>query len=428
MKIAMICSFSNQEVREHLPLGKRRLYKLIRKLVGQPVGDIKYGDVAIWDTYIIESLKGRDDVELHVISASNGLTKRLCTFQIGNVHYYFFRASFSTFLKHVFVTPAVWHFFNPTRPLVQKIVKKIKPDIVALVGAENPEYSDTILGIKGYPIIIKGQTVYNNPNRKRDTGDWNTINAYVEKRIFLENTYFSFSTKMHGKLFRKFNPTAFNLKWRWCAVYPAIDTEVKKEYDFVNFAMTMSDSKGFPDSIKALGIVKQKYPRVKLNLEGGYSEEYLHSLKKLAQQCGVIDNVSFTPFFQKQEDSFRHIVKSKFALLPCKMDYISSTMSQAMHFGLPLVCYETEGTPTLNIGAERVLIAENGNVADLASKMIQLLESSNYAINLGQLAKDYVDDRNNLTVIADEMLKSFHAVIEHYYNGNAINNCFLYQY
>lgn len=427
LKIAMICHFSNAEVREHLTFSKRRLYRLIRRLTGRPVGKSAEGDVAAWDTYIINSLKDRDDVELHVISASNSLDKRKVEFQIGNVHYYFFSASFSTFLKHIFTIPQIWHFFNPTRPLVQKIVKCINPDIVALVGAENPHYSDTVLGLKGYPIIMKAQTVYNNPDRKSKTGGWNAINAYVEKRIFLENKYFSVGTKMHQKLFRQFNPTAYNLKWRWCATYPEIDVNVPKEFDFVNFAMGMNDSKGFPDSIKALAIVKQKYPNVKLNLEGAYNEVTLAKLKALVRECGVEENVSFTQFFKEQIDSFRHIVKSRFALLPCKMDYISSTMSQAMHFGLPMVCYKTEGTPNLNTGKQRVLIAENGNVEELAVKMLELLDNPGLAQQLSSEAKEYVDAENNQAVIAAEMLASFRAVVANYRDGIEIPECVLYE-
>lgn len=427
LKIAMICHFSNAEVREHLTFSKRRLYRLIRRLTGRPVGKSTEGDVAAWDTYIINSLKDRDDVELHVISASNSLDKRKIEFQIGNVHYYFFRASFSTFLKHILTIPQIWHFFNTTRPLVQKIVKCINPDIVALVGAENPHYSDTVLGLKGYPIIMKAQTVYNNPDRKSKTGGWNAINAYVEKRIFLENKYFSVGTKMHQKLFRQFNPTAYNLKWRWCATYPEIDVNVPKEFDFVNFAMGMNDSKGFPDSIKALSIVKRKYPDVKLNLEGAYNEVTLAKLKALARECGVEANVSFTQFFKEQIDSFRHIVKSRFALLPCKMDYISSTMNQAMHFGLPLVCYRTEGTPTLNTGKQRVLIAENGNVEELAAKMLELLDNPELALELSSEAKEYVDAKNNQAVIAAEMLASFKAVVANYRDGIEIPECVLYE-
>lgn len=427
IKIAMICHFSNAEVREHLTFSKRRLYRLIRRLTGRPVGKSTEGDVAAWDTYIINSLKDRDDVELHVISASNSLDKRKVEFQIDNVHYYFFKASFSTFLKHVLTIPQIWHFFNPTRPLVQRIVKRINPDIVTLVGMENPHYSDTVLGLKGYPIIMKAQTVYNNPDRKSKTGGWNAINAYVEKRIFLENKYFSVTTKMHQKLFRQFNPTAYNLRWRWCATYPDIDVNVPKEFDFVNFAMGMNDSKGFPDSIKALAIVKQKYPNVKLNLEGAYNEVTLAKLKALAKECGVEENVSFTQFFKEQIDSFRHIVKSRFALLPCKMDYISSTMSQAMHFGLPLVCYRTEGTPTLNTGKQRVLIAENGNVEELAAKMLELLDNPGLAQELSPEAKEYVDAQNNQDVIAAEMLASFRAVVANYRDGIEIPKGVLYE-
>ena len=62
MKVAMICHFSNAEVRSHLPLGNRKLYSFLRKLMRMPGKGQGYGDIAPWDTYIIESVKKRYNV------------------------------------------------------------------------------------------------------------------------------------------------------------------------------------------------------------------------------------------------------------------------------------------------------------------------------------------------------------------------------
>ena len=91
-----------------------------------------------------------------------------------------------------------------------------------------------------------------------------------------------------------------------------------------------------------------------------------------------------------------------------------------MHYELPVVCYKTEGTPKLNQEQECVLIAENGNVNDLASKMLLLLENGEKVEELRRNAKDYSlrwsDDKGNLL----QMVNTLYAVVDHYRSGTQI--------
>lgn len=418
LKVLMVCSFSNAKVREHLPLGGSKLYGMARKILGLPAKDVVMGDVAGWDTYMIENLRKRDDIELFVVCAHIGMTKRKVEFELDGVHYFFLKCEYATFLKHVIKSPALWHKLNPLRLWVKKIVSRLTPDVIALIGAENSHISGTVLGLKGYPLIVKCQTIYNNPKR-RETGSFDEKNAYVERKIFESLKYVSVTSEMHERLFRKMNKTAINFLWDLGNLLPEVNKEAKL-YDFVNFAAGMSPRKGFPDAIQALAIVKRKITDVKLNLVGGWTEEYKQELIDLAVSLGVIDNVEFTPFFEKQEDMFQHIQKSRFALLPCKMDFISSTMRQAMHYGLPLVCYQTEGTVTLNKTKPCVLIAENSNVENLAQQMIALMCDPVMEEELRRNAKEYSKRWDEAERITNQMTENFKAVVENYRNGTPV--------
>ena len=418
IKVAMVCSFSNAKVREPLPLGGRRLYNWGRKLMGLSTKSNGYGDVAGWDTYMIELLRKRDDIDLTVISAHVGLQRRLTSFEMEGVHYNFVRIEGATLLKHVISSPSLWHKLNPVRPVVRRVIKRVQPDVIALIGAENSHISGTVLGIKNIPLIVKCQTIYNNPERGKND-EWDAKNAYVERLIFDDLQYVAVGTGMHGKLFRQFNQKAYNFRWPLGNLLPEVKP-LEKEYDFVNYAMGMSDKKGYPDAIKALAIVKEKHPEVKLNLVGGGSVEYQEAMEKLVESLGLNENVVFTPFFEKQEDLFQHLQKSRFAVLPCMIDSVASTIRQAMHYELPVVCYETEGTPKLNQESECVLIARNGDAEDLAAKMLVLLEDKERRETLRHNAKEYSrrwnDDEGNVR----QMAANFHAVVEHYRNGTPI--------
>ena len=425
LKVLIICHFSNADVREHLPLDDRKFYNKIRTMLGmQPKGQ-GYADLASWDTNLIDNLSKRDDVDLYVISAHSGLKKSVVHFELGNIKYWFLRCEVATGLKRLIASPAVWHFLNPMRSAVHKIANTIKPDVIALIGAENAYISGTVLGLeKEYPVIVKAQTIYNNPERSK-FGEVDLKNAYVEKMIFDNIKYFSVTTKMHNAIFRQFNKTAYNLNWRFGTTYADVK-KVDKEFDFVNFAMAMIDKKGFHDAVKALSIVKQRYPNVRMNLVGGGTKDEVNSVKELISLYGLEDNVVLTPLFEKQADMFQHIQKARFALLPCKMDYVSSTIRQAMHYELPVICYNTEGTVTLNNGMDRVLIAENGNVEDLAAKMMMFLDHPEVADVLAKAAKDESDRKNDNNAIAEEIVSVLKAIVENFRNGTAIPESLLY--
>lgn len=152
LKIVWICHFSNEMVRQHLPLDNRKLYNFTRKLLGMPSKEKGYGDVASWNTTLFEYFKLRDDVELTVISAHGGLKKNVVSFFEEGIHYYFVKCDYATLLKRLIKSPSLWHKLNPMRPIVKNIVDKINPNIVALMGAENAYISGTALGLeKKYP-------------------------------------------------------------------------------------------------------------------------------------------------------------------------------------------------------------------------------------------------------------------------------------
>lgn len=420
LRIVWICHFSNEMVRQHLPLDNRKLYNFVRKVLRMPVKGYGYTDIASWNSALFEYFSQRDDVDLTVISAHGGLKKNVVDFSEKGIHYYFVKCDYSTLLKRLIKIPSLWHKLNPLRPIVKRIVHKVNPDIVALMGAENSYISGTILGLeKEYPCIFKAQTIYNNPNRGK-VGVVDAHNAYVEKLIFDALPYASVSTKMHYEMYRTFRKDSYNFQWRLGTSFPKIEKVDKKEFDFVNFANSMIPAKGFLDAIKALAIVKRKYPKVKLNLVGSPTPQDENLYHELMIKLNLQENIVFTPSFELQKDVFQHIQKSRFALLPYKLDYISSTTWQSMYYELPVICYKTMGTPTINEDKECILIADMDNVEMLAEKMLLLLDNPNKAEQLRRNAKEKVNAMNDGKKISDEIVRNFRAIVNHYNNGTPI--------
>lgn len=420
MKVAMICHFSHKTIRERLPLNNRMLYGLLRKMLGMPRKNNNYSDIAPWDFAIINSIKERDDVELNVISAHSGLKRNKVSFVLDNIHYDFIKCEYATLLKRIISNDNVWRALNPIPYQVKRIIDRINPDIVLLVGAENAYYSSSILRIDKYPIYVLCQTIYNN----HEFSKLDSKNASTELKIFEKEKYVGVYCEKHYKLLRDLGYNKYIFKFGWPSEEKSVLSilnNCNKKYDFINFAMHMSNEKGFPDCVKALAIVKKKYPNVSLNLIDGGDENERKVINELIRKYDLEDNVSFTPFFADRTELFEHIQNVRYAVLPCKVDNISGTQLQSMQYGLPVVCYETSGTPSLNAEKECVLIAKMNDIDDLAKKMLLLLENPTKAEELSLNSIEYSinmmkESRNNIS----NLVNNFKAIIDNYHNNTNI--------
>ena len=423
LKVVWLCHFSNAETRAHLPLKKKRpLYHFIRKIFRLSPKNGRSGDFASWVNHGIEEVKKRNDIELHVICPQTDLKGSTSEFVLDGVHYYFYNPNFTLFLMHFIKNNKLWYRLQNSSRYANTFINIIQPDIVNLIGAENPYHSCAVLDVnKNIPVMVSLQTIYTNPDRlKYSPNADKSKNWYIAKLIHEKCNYFGATGRMHHDLLLNDNPKANVFALSWCASELPKVKSLSKEYDFVNFAAGLSLKKGFHDSIRALALVKEKYPEVKLNLVGGASPEVKNELLSLINSLGLHDNVVFTPFFKKQEDMFQHIQKSHFAVLPCKMDIISGTMSQSMYYGLPLVVYKTTGTPQLNINKECVLISELSNIESLAQNMLLLMDNPEKAAELKKNAQEYIKDFHNNKKATDDLIASYHAIINHQHRGAVI--------
>ena len=412
MNIVLIAGFSNVEIREHLEFKKdRNWYHWLIRALGIPARVGEFWDSTPWVKNIIDEVEKQNDMELHVVGPHIRLKKSIETFQLRGVTYHYYRTEWTSLLRKL-NNYKLWKRLQKSTSYVRKILDEVQPDLVVLSGTENPPSSVGILAADEFPRLCLQQTIYNNPLRS-EYGKPNRLIQDVEKDIFSQLNYFGVYCKMHYDLLHEYRPDAVIFKFG----YPSkgvllIPSEVKKEYDFVNFAQMHGSRKGTPDSIKALAIVKKKYPEVKLNIVGGYDAARLDNLKQLCEELDLTDNVSFTSFFERKEDLLLHIQKSRFAVLPCKLDNTSGTMTQSMQLGLPLVVYKTTGTPAFNRKKECVLIAEKGNVEQLAQHMLTLMDNPEKAESLKRNARELqeqrmVEARKN----GERLMQTFRAIV-----------------
>lgn len=421
MKIVLIAGFSNPEIRNHLQFKKDcKWYHCLIKLFHLPARVGEFRDYASWIPSIINRIEQEKDIELHVVGPQIRLKRTVETFQLRGVTYHFYKSEWTSLMRKC-NNYRIWKRLQRSTFYVRQVIDEVKPDLIVLSGAENPATSIGILASDKYPRLCLCQTVYNNPERSLYSKP-DQLKLDMEMDIFRHLDYFGVYSGMHYALLREFRPNAMIFKFGYPSKGMLLESsEVKKEYDFVNFALMHGSRKGTPDSIQALAIVKKKYPNVTLNIVGGCDPKGMEQQKALVAELHLEKNVMFTPFFEKSSDLLLHVQKSRFAVLPCKLDHTSGTMTQSMQLGLPLVVYKTTGTPSFNREKQCALIAEKGNVEGLAQHMIALMENPELADNLRKNAREFQEKKAEIAKQnGSRLVETFRAVVAKEQQGKEI--------
>lgn len=414
IKIAVICHFSNPQIRRYLKLYNGKYYS--------------YKDFGLWNVNIINGLKNCDAIEVHVIAPHPGMKEQIQEFECDNVFYHFYRAYPLYPIGNILSKLGYYKFtkYSCNRKLVKKILHNIKPELVNLIGAENPYYSITALDVEGIPIIIHLQTVYANPDRIKKTGNVDSFRWEVELKLFKKTRYMACTGRMYYDLVKKYNPSAIVFPRRWpVSNFPMIP-EVPKRYDFAFFARLLNKNKGFDSAIEAIAIAVKKHPNMRVLAVGSWDGDRNYFENKIVE-LGINDNLDIHPSFPDYLDMLRYVKQARFALLPIKMDVLSGTILEALNMGMPVVTCRTSGTPSLNIKRNTALISDIEDNEALAENMIRLYENEDLAETLRNNGLLYIREKEEENIHnAEIMVKQIQAVLEHFHNGTPIPQDLLY--
>ena len=420
MRLAFLCHFSNPKVRGHLDLLPRDR-RTIKSFFEQRPKAV-YSDFAPWVSNLIVELEHYKEHQFHIISPHKGMVKMYQGFELDSVHYHFYNSDhlryYDMFMTKVFPNSMKHYLLN--RHLVKRIISKVKPDIVNLIGAENPYYSSAALDIKGIPVYLTAQTVYSNAKRKQLSGFFDPYRAALEKEIYSRFCYAGCEGRLYYDLIKKMNPQINVFKMFFSYKKPPLVEAGEPEFDFVNFAGRMGESKGALDALEALLFLKNQGITASLNIVGRATSGYQDKMETFIEENDLSDQVTFSGYFKEHIDMFRQVKKSRFALLPIKLDVISGTIIEAAHLGLPIVTYITSGTPYLNKDGEAVLLSKIGNIEELANNMKMLLENPELGRTLSNAAKLLVETEFDNSITTKNLLDSFVAILEYERNGSPI--------
>ena len=427
MRIMILSPFTNSTLRSHLQFSEYGFVKRkIVKMMGLSARTENFKDVAPWIGQLIEEFEKLPDVELFSVSPHIKLDKKVQHFQYGKTTYYFYSSDYSSGLRLI-KNYKVWKSLQNCSTLVRRIADDIVPDVIIAYGTENPVVSVPQLYLKKkYPVLCVLQTIYNNPERTK-YGIPNKLIQDLEHDIVSNMKYFGTEDDVYCDLLKGMNPNVIALDYPYPRASLPIIERRETKYDFVNYAFNMDARKGDEDAVRALAIVREKYPHVTLNIAGGMSPARKAYIESIVSELGLSNNVSFTPMFERKEDMYRHILQARFALLPIKLDLVSTTIRESMYYKLPIVTYITPGTPLLNKEKQCVLLAEKENIESLADCMIEIMSNNGLAEQLATNAHEYMIKQMDNREKMKRIMKVLNAVIENYHRGTSVPKELIYK-
>jgi glycosyltransferase involved in cell wall biosynthesis len=393
LKVVWICHFLNQSLKEKLSI---------------KADEQEY---APWITLGIDEFKKRDDIELHIIAPFNKILKNRY-FDDGNVHYHCIKVGIP-FRKRewpIRFNLDYWSNFFLFNSRVKRIVRKIKPDVINLHGAENAHYSSSILGLGDYPVLVTIQGFFNLNTVESSRNPVVRKRIEVEEKILRTMKHFGVEATSIEKHIRNYNPAAVMHWFHFPFKKTEISTIPQKEYDLVFFAR-VSKMKGIEDLLYALTKVKYYKPDVSMEVIGGGEETYIQYLEQLVDDLDLRSNVTFRGFIRTQQEMHLEVMKARISVLPTYNDTIPGTIIESMLLGLPVISYNTGGIPDLNRNDVNVILIEQGDKDKLSEEIIKLMKDPHRQKELGEKARKYAAKEFDNTNSANMLFKAYTEVI-----------------
>ena len=429
MKIVWLCSVSNAEIRSKLETKENLIEPFLWRVVHR-----KYErgvDSGIWITNGINEIKKIPGVELHIVSLCRNLSKKRQDFKIDGINYHFIRdensSVYAKIYRYLFTRNSSQ--FRINRKRICNIIGELNPDLVHVIGAENPQYSLALLDLpKSIPTILQLQALLMSIKDKVE-GEQKINYIYkgeIEKKLIKRADYIGTCVPSFISFIRKNVGNDIKFLNTTLAMAQTVNLSTSpKEYDFVHYASGLGKNKATDIAVKAFGEAYKINPTITLDIIGLCPNAFKQDLDKLIDELGIRHAVTFEGRLPTHDDVINQIRKARFALLPLSVSVVPNTLLEAMANGLPIITTVTSGTPTLNANRQSVLISDKDDFKDIANNMLRLLENPQLADSLRLNAAKTLSERKNNKDIIEHWVDAYRVVLRCKKEGTPIPSAFL---
>ncbi len=359
--------------------------------------------------------------------------------EVGNITFYLLPGNGKTLL----------FYSQKLIPFWEKIENEFKPDLVHIHGTEYSHGLSYLRTFKNKKYLLTIQGVISKIAEKNDGGlDFKTKLKY---RTFSENTHFNgmfenkalmkFNSRYEKEIIESVDYATGRTDWDKAfinevnpnceyyrvfynlrdAFYFAEKWNIETTQKHTIYASTSASLplKGGHVVLKALAILKKKYPDVKaifiapatedkkLKVVNGYTK-YINSL---IEKYSLQDNLEFYNRLNTQE-VISVMQKVRCCVVPSAMENASATLREALDLGVPSIAAYRGGMVDLIENGKNGFFFNYEEPAYLAEKITQLFEDDETCVNLSENAIKKAKQWHNREKNVEDMLNVYKTVTE----------------
>lgn len=331
-----------------------------------------------------------------------------------------------------------------------QISSDFKPDVLHIWGTEMAHSLCALCAMPQVPAVVYLQglmaQIYNHDNSGIDLATkvkYTTIRDIIEnKGIHINNVFEAKRVAIEREIIKRANNVILENEWAEincqvisgrCRVFRSLlpINKIFANYNWSygkavpNTIFTVAGGypiKGHHILLKALAIIKERYPDVKLIIPGynplnddtglrrmlphGYTK-YVRSLIK---KCGITENIQFTGKITADEMA-RYMSESRVFVMPSAIENHSSTLIEAMMVGAPCVSSYVGGILDYFKNGVNGFMYRYDEPETLAGLIMKLFEDKELSERIGENAKVVTRQARLSINMADDFIKIYHSVV-----------------
>ena len=401
MKVVWLCNYSIYHIKDKIDINI----------------DFRNISMATWLLYLKEEiLANYKNVELSIIFY--GFFKKDHIVREENITYYALNFGYEFIMRILnrtglkFITK---YLFNRIEKKLAKKVKSINPDIINVHGTEN--LFGKIANELNYPTLVTIQGFAFRALQESNPLDYQKIYKKIFKHEIevLERQKYFQTVRGHIEDFvRSYNKNAHFFRLFYPIsdyAFSLFDKQFTKNNDLI-FVGGLLKRKGIEDFIKAIDIIKNKKSDISAKIIGYNSIKQYELLTDMINQMSLQENIKLIGFVESHDEILMEVKKSRVFVLPTYADTGPRSVAEAMAIGTPVVSYNVDGMPFMVENNICGILAEKGNVKELAESIYSILSDDLLAARLSINAYDFAKEYFSLKKNTNELINIYKTIID----------------
>ncbi len=309
----------------------------------------------------------------------------------------------------------IYHFFrlrNKFRKALRSTVEDFKPDVVVLASDWQTLMGAVVQSVNPIPVIAEFHNTYAHIMRKVESSE-NWLRKVVTQFYYRQTisnlrkcSKLVVLTEIDAQNWRRHFDNVYVIP-NPVTQYPEVIDDVPKDNGRIIFVGRFNHEKRIDRLITAFSVIAERYPDWHVDIFGDGNEK--ENLLRQIDECGLVNRVVIHEPTKAIYDEYK---RSEMLVLCSEHEASPLVLVEAMACGVPCVSLDCPTGPRAIINdGETGLLAKDGDVNDLASKIEWLIAHEAERKEMGRKARVFAASRKQ-DVVMGQWEKLYTGIIE----------------